>query len=130
MTETNQHATVRILTRAQLIDLSEDVAASGRNYGRPLGWMESNIRPDAVIPLYVLGSDGHDRIRCVVVPKLMRGSRGRFSIDLDLTQLDALPALADEDAIGLVRELLEWTPAIPLTEDQEDAWRRAGYDWH
>jgi hypothetical protein len=119
---------VRILTRSKLVVLSRAVAARGQNYGRPAAWVEANVQSGALIPLYVLLQKGLGLRRCVVVPQLNNASRGRFSIDLLPQEIDQLPVPSEDEARALLRELVEYVPPIPLTLDQREEWKAAGYD--
>jgi len=114
---------VRVMKRDFLLILIRTVADRKQNYGRPTEWVEANVLPDALIPLYVMGNEGMGLRRCVVAPLLKTRMRGLFSIDLRPQEISQLPVPSEAEARRLLREFLEYAPPIRLTPEQLDRWK-------
>src|SRR5258708_3148660 len=115
---TPDRGSIRVMTRSQLTERTQVVALRGQNFGRHIGWIEANVQGDAMIVVYVLLADSPDRWRCVVVPQLITGKRGFYSIDLRPREFNELRRPSKDEVYMLLREFAELVPPIPLTSDQ------------
>ncbi|HET6952180.1 MAG TPA: hypothetical protein VFI47_17495, partial [Acidimicrobiales bacterium] len=72
--------------------------------------------------LVVFGSEGPDVYRCIAAVVLADSSGGRFTIDVSVSDFDALEDVDDRGVVVLAHRYLATLPALDLDDAQAETW--------
>jgi hypothetical protein len=114
--------TIKLVSEAELDRLMRKAAANDRSAeGRPK-WFDEHRGQFKAAALIVFGPEGSSAYRCIATVMLRDGSGGRFTLDVELRDYDALKDLDDQGMVIMAHRYLATFPAVGLDDAQAKTW--------
>lgn len=117
--------TIKLLSEDELDQLMRKAAVNKWSAeGRP-DWFRQHRSQFKVATLIVFGTEGSSRYRCIATVVLRDGSGGRFTLDVEVRDYDALKDLDDHGTVVMAHRYLATFPAVDLDDAQAKTWDRS-----
>lgn len=114
--------TIKLVSEGGLDRLMRKAAAKEWSAeGRP-EWFREHRSQFKAAALVVFGTEGGSAYRCIATVMLRDGSGGRFTLDVEVADYDALEDLDDQATVVMAHKYLGTFPAVDLDEAQARTW--------
>lgn len=116
---------IKLASEGELDWLMRKAAVSERGAeGRP-EWFRQHRDQFKSARLVVFGAEEGSTYRCIVTVMLRDGSGGRFTLDVEVRDYDALEDADDQATVVMAHRYLATFPAVDLDDAQAKTWERS-----
>jgi hypothetical protein len=113
---------IKVLGESDLAQLMSKATASRWSAeGRP-DWLRKHRGQLKGATLVVFGTEGRGTLRCIATVILADGSGGRFTLDVAVSDYEALDDLDDQAMVEMAHRYLGTFPPVPLDDAQGRTW--------